>query len=114
MVGRRGFNEILFESKKEGFLITLSQMDNFSLALKDCSLHSLKSKGDPYTQCNRRKIIDMMCAKLDRFFCNEAWHNMFLMSVTENHAFFGSAHRPISVSLQATYINNLARYPKRF
>lgn len=99
---------------KEGVFYEFILKWNFSLALEDCLLQSLKCKGDLYTWCNRRKSDDMICAKLDRFVCNESWHNLYPVSVQENHAFFGSNHRPISINIQAISSNNLARYPKRF
>lgn len=51
---------------------------------------------------------------MDRFVCNESWHNLFPMSVTENYAFFGSDHRLISLGIHDIIINNLVGYPKRF
>lgn len=62
-------------------------MDNFSLALEDCFLQSLKCKGDLFAWCNRRKGDDMKCAKLDRFVCNESWHNLYPMFVSKNMLF---------------------------
>lgn len=105
-----GWLEVILCLIQKGYFA--KSFSNFSLALEDCSLRFIKCKGDLYTWCNRRKGDEMICAKLDRFVCDESWHNLYPMSVAENHAFFGSDHRHISIQIHDISSHFVAKHPK--
>lgn len=63
---------------------------------------------------NKKKGEDIIFARLDRFLCNTDWQMVFPSAEVVNLDFYGSYHRPISLSLTLPPILNFKRYPKRF
>ncbi|XP_073060288.1 uncharacterized protein [Primulina eburnea] len=89
-------------------------MIDFSTALEDCGLQDLFCKGDKFTWSNRRKGDDAIFARLDRFVCNLDWRRRFPTASVENLDYFGSDHRPISLTLVPRAHRIIKKYPRRF
>lgn len=72
------FNEIMFSSEKRGGINRCSsQMQEFREMIDDCGLADLRCKGDLFTWSNRRSGNEIILARLDRYFGNLEWTNIF-------------------------------------
>jgi hypothetical protein len=87
------FNEILFDSEKEGGLLRPQRyMQNFRDALEDCQLQDMAYIGDRFTW-RRRSIRE----RLDRSICNREWNLLFPLSGSVNEGMTKSDHRPVLI-----------------
>ena len=85
------FNEILYDSEKEGGNPRPQRfMQNFRDALDDCNLEDFPYIGDRFTW-RRGRIRE----RLDRSVCNREWNDLFPLAGSVNAEMTKSDHRPI-------------------
>lgn len=98
------FNEILFNSEKEGGRPrTQRQMQLFHDALADCELADIGYVGDLFTW-QRGNIRE----RLDRAVANIAWTTMFPTAILTNSDMTRSDHRPLVVEADTEATNVVA------
>ncbi|KAF4347816.1 hypothetical protein G4B88_012929 [Cannabis sativa] len=95
------FNEILsINEKKGGSDRSMSAMTEFQNALDRCSLADLGFEGQCFTWLNKRQGGAHVQERLDRYFCNQRWHDLFPFVKVLNGDFLNSDHRPIVATLE--------------
>ncbi|XP_042973026.1 uncharacterized protein LOC122304827 [Carya illinoinensis] len=74
-------------------------MEGFRLATNDCGLSDLGFKRDRFTWCNNQEGTQFTKERLDRSFCNLAWHELFPNTVVSTKGAQCSDHRPILITV---------------
>jgi hypothetical protein len=94
------FNEILCSHEKVGGLPRSSrQMDDFKEVVDFCAIKSLQAEGPKFTWSGNRCGHDVM-VRLDRFFANSDWTDLFLASHASNLKPSKSDHLPILIEVR--------------
>lgn len=60
---------------------------------------NIHTNGPRFTWSNRRKGVNLIKEKLDRFLANRAWKIKFPKASATNLGFYGSDHRAIKIKL---------------
>ncbi|KAF4372682.1 hypothetical protein F8388_000849, partial [Cannabis sativa] len=95
------FNEVLsINEKKGGVDRSLSAISDFQQALDKCDLVDMGFEGQCFTWLNKRQGVAHVQERLDRYFCNQDWHNLFPSVKVINGDFIHSDHRPIAAILE--------------
>ncbi|KAF4379607.1 hypothetical protein F8388_023624 [Cannabis sativa] len=103
------FNEILSISEKKGGADrSLSAMAEFQQALDKCSLVDMGYDGQCFTWLNKRQGAAHVQERLDRFCCNQDWHELFPSGNVCTGDFIHSDHRPVVATLE-----NVVRVQKK-
>ncbi|XP_021738082.1 uncharacterized protein LOC110704583 [Chenopodium quinoa] len=71
------FNNVLNIEDRVGSAVSLSEVENFRLCVRNSSLLELKSSGMFYTWNNKQEGADRVCSKIDRVFGNYRWCSVF-------------------------------------
>ncbi|KAG2663529.1 hypothetical protein I3760_16G034600 [Carya illinoinensis] len=110
------FNEILFQSEKEGGAPRfVKQMALFKDVLDECQLRTLHFVNGKYTWCNNRTDSTFTKEKLDRAVASFAWCEEF--SLVEIRLLFSvsSYHNPLLLSIPSKhYVSGTLKRPSRF
>ncbi|XP_060961854.1 uncharacterized protein LOC133032051 [Cannabis sativa] len=95
------FNEILsINEKKGGADRSLSAMSDFQQALDKCSLVDMGFEGQCFTWLNKRHGGAHVQERLDRYFCNQEWHDLYPSVRVLNGDLLHSDHRLVVASLE--------------
>ncbi|KAF4404022.1 hypothetical protein G4B88_014478 [Cannabis sativa] len=75
-----------------------------------CSLADLGFEGQCFTWINKRNGGAQVQERLDRYFCNQRWHELFPSVKVLNGDFLHSDHRPIVATLENLVVWNKSKY----
>ncbi|XP_070045091.1 uncharacterized protein [Nicotiana tomentosiformis] len=93
------FNVILSGEEKYGpLLVYLSEVEDFAHCVDTCALYDLGFKGSLYTWWNGRSNIDCIFKRLNRFFANQHFLDLFPTLKVEHMIKYGSYHAPLLLS----------------
>nr|XP_016462863.1 PREDICTED: uncharacterized protein LOC107785951 [Nicotiana tabacum] len=93
------FNVILLEEEKyRGLHVYLSEVEDFSHFVDTCALYDLGFKGILYTWWNGRSDIDCIFKRLDRYFANQQFLDLFPALEVQHLIKYGSDHAPLLLS----------------
>ncbi|KAG6624935.1 hypothetical protein CIPAW_16G060700 [Carya illinoinensis] len=75
-------------------------MLDFQQMLLDCELRDLDFCGPKYTWCNGRQDAAQVFKRLDRFFGNNSWCNLFNRAFVTHGSISYSDHLPLWIELE--------------
>ncbi|KAG6670676.1 hypothetical protein I3843_Q046400 [Carya illinoinensis] len=110
------FNEILFQSDKEGGAPRpVKQMALFKDVLDECQLHTLNFVKGKYTWSNNRTDSSFTNEKLDRAVASSAWFEEFGLVEVRLLFSVSSDHNPLLLSTPSRhYVSSTLKRPSRF
>lgn len=74
-------------------------LEGFKETIDFCNLKDIKSRGPPFTWCNRRNFNNIW-ERLDRFLCNDRFEDMFQDSFALHLDWSNYDNRPIKFNIQ--------------
>ncbi|KAL5760811.1 hypothetical protein ACOSQ2_019649 [Xanthoceras sorbifolium] len=88
-------------------------IDNFRFALDSYGLDDLGCSGSCFTSYNKRDGIDVIMERLDRFFDNWGWTQVFPCSNASSLELWSSDHRPVLLRIDDSVVVEVARRNSR-
>ncbi|PNT75667.1 hypothetical protein BRADI_1g36516v3 [Brachypodium distachyon] len=98
------FNDMMYTCDKSNINdVNRSRMRSFCNYVKNCGLIDLGYSGPAYTWSNRRYSSTPLYERLDRFFANPKWSDMFPNANVYNLPIMLSDHAPVLAMLHSKY-----------